>query len=178
MSRESRALPRWVTSWPEWFGLGPIADVTVVPAEDYDKLLAAINTSLPSGMAELVLESAGLTSSGSAAQAGDKSGTAPTASVLAVKEVIQRLRAMLTNKRVKIGWYEETAITDAIKLLDASRSENADISLQAKLDKAQQYAGAVCIACSRLGIDFGNLTHEIHAVMREAIANSSVERKG
>lgn len=49
-------------------------------------LLKAIRSELPSGMAEMVIESAGLTSSGAAAQAGEKSGTAPTASVPAVSE--------------------------------------------------------------------------------------------
>lgn len=77
--RESRKLPRWTTSWPEWFGI--FGNVSVVPAEDYDRLLASIKSNLPSGMAEMVFESAGLTPSGSAAQAGEKSGTAPTASV-------------------------------------------------------------------------------------------------
>ena len=28
-------VPQWVTSWPEWFGLGPITSVTVVPLVDY-----------------------------------------------------------------------------------------------------------------------------------------------
>ena len=41
--------PQWVTSWPEWFGLGPLQNVTVVPKDDYDTLelnLAAANERL------------------------------------------------------------------------------------------------------------------------------------
>lgn len=31
-----KKLPQWVTSWPEWFGIG--GNVSVVPLEDYDAL--------------------------------------------------------------------------------------------------------------------------------------------
>lgn len=37
---EEKKVPRWVTSWPEWFGLG-LQDVEVVPASDYDALVEA-----------------------------------------------------------------------------------------------------------------------------------------
>ena len=95
---ESRKLPRWTTAWPEWFGI--FGNVCVVPAEDYDRLLASIKSNLPSGMAEMVIESAGLPSSGSAAQAGEKSGTAPTAAVPAVTRS--------TWRRDAIEWATET----------------------------------------------------------------------
>ena len=100
MSQSSRTLPRWNTSWPDWFGVR--GNVAVVPAEDYDKLLSSVKASLPSGMAELVLESAGLTPSGAVAQDGEKSGTAPTASAPAV------LSRHSTWKRDAIEWAQET----------------------------------------------------------------------
>jgi len=40
--------PQWVTSWPEWFGLGPITNVTVVPKDDYDALQRDLGTAYAS----------------------------------------------------------------------------------------------------------------------------------
>jgi hypothetical protein len=40
--------PQWVTSWPEWFGLGPITNVTVVPKDDYDALQRDLATAYAS----------------------------------------------------------------------------------------------------------------------------------
>ena len=66
-------VPRWTTSWPDWYGYGIHCNVSVVPAMDYDALRQAIESELPSGMVELVLEKAHANLN-AAAQKEDKHG--------------------------------------------------------------------------------------------------------
>jgi hypothetical protein len=40
MTDTPRRVPQWVTSWPEWFGIHD--NVTVVPKEDYDSVVAEL----------------------------------------------------------------------------------------------------------------------------------------
>ena len=41
----SNPVPRWVTSWPDWYGIHD--NVAVVPASDYDALLASGTAKTP-----------------------------------------------------------------------------------------------------------------------------------